>query len=120
MFISHMEEIQGQRFKALEREDPRLAAQIKAHAAEHGNKIAWTKDRQERELMLAMQEAIRQNIMPPGMDGMQLQGKGIGGQPGPDQAPGGVEGVGSPDQAPDSPNFRRNEVDRSAPNPGQQ
>lgn len=121
MFIGHMEELKTPRFQQLEREDPRLAADIRAHIAEHGYKIAWTKDRQELAVMEAMQEAIRQNIMPPGLDGMQAQGMALGGRP---EQPGNIEGVGSPDQSPESPNFRRNETTRSAeqnaPNPGQQ
>lgn len=106
-FMDHMEELGTERFAQLEQEDMALAAKIRAHIAETAMKIFKTKDRQEREIMTAMQEAIRQNIIPPGIDGTRMQGEGLGGGMA-------AEGFGSPDQDPGSPNFRQNETDRQA------
>jgi hypothetical protein len=103
-FMDHMDEIGSERFAWLKEHDPAHASRILKHIAGHGYKIAKTKDRQEYELMQAMQEAIRQNIMPPGVEGIRMDGTGLQGQ---------QEGYGSPTQQPGSPNFRSNEVDRT-------
>ncbi len=127
--MGHMEEMEEERFQALDKSDPQTTAKVRAHIAEHIRKLALTQDRQEFRLMNFAQMAAEQGIqVPPGLEEVDLQGAGLGQE----QQNGSVPGAAGPGNAPDSPNFRSNEIDRSggggapaqgpamqgAPNPG--
>lgn len=94
--IAHMEEIQSERFAELERTNPSVAHRARAHAAEHGRRIAMLQEQQENALMLAQQAQL-----------MQAAAGGGGGR-----------GAAGPGQDPSSPSFRRSETADNASDSG--
>jgi len=88
--LAHMNEFKSERFKQLDREDPRTAAEARAHTGDHMRKIALLKEQQEKMMMVMQQQAT-------------MMGLGSGQ---------GAAGAASPNQDPDSPQVRRNENER--------
>lgn len=88
-FLGHMQEMKSERFDELEKALPGIAARARAHAHDHGLMIARLQEKQENDLMKAMQAQA-------------MMGQG--------QSP--VAGAGGPGQEPSSPNVRRNEQER--------
>jgi hypothetical protein len=67
--------------------------------------LTLTQEMQEKQIMEMQQVANAMNIQPPPMGGIGMDQASIqGGSP--------VAGAAGPGQAPDSPNVRRNEVER--------
>jgi hypothetical protein len=92
-YLGHMQEFKTERFADLEKVMPGIAARARAHAHDHGLMIARLQEKQENDLMKAMQAQA-----------MMGQGQNGGGSP--------VAGAGGPGQEPGSPNVRRNEQER--------
>ncbi len=101
--LSHLEELQGDRFDYLYKHDNAIAAKARAHIAEHFHILALTQEQQEKQIMDMQQVANAMQITPPTMGGMSMDAA---------SADMNVAGAGTPDQQPTSPKVRSNEVER--------
>lgn len=106
--MSHLEELEEDRFKTLAGSDPQTANKVRGHIADHIHKLALLQDRQEFKIMNFAQAAAEQGVqVPPGLENIDFQGADLAGQG--DNAPAGAAG---PSQDPSSPKIRSNEVER--------
>ncbi len=99
--VVHLEELKGERFDYLYKNDNGTAARARAHIAEHMQVLTLTQEMQENLIMNMQQVANSMNIQPPTMGGIGMDAASIN-----------PAGAGGPGQAPTSPNVRRNEVER--------